>query len=434
MSEQLRPYLLEVVGRHLPSADADATADALLNYDPDNPEHVAIVNQLDEAIPAAAANHAPGISPSERAALEDETGSSLYALGPGDRQVYAALRDSNLLNAVVGRKPADPTLFRNGLNYAVDGEYNPVSESYAEGPNQGVMHRFAPGSPQAKQAREHNRRWLLDNAVKYYERGGEDPTAHSSISGAHYPQHALHVENASRLGDTALGSAFSYFGTLWGDASRRAQRTDEPDLLADNQHSDAGEFSMIPGAASVANAIYKGGKNLLSSLSDSSEHEWAKLDHNRASPPVPDGMTAEQRQAFIQQRADAIDKSKPPTIQQYGASKGIAYSPAGAWMQDITHDFLDPFTMLSGTAIVKGSGGVLKNLGSAAVKEAGDELSSPMNYAAALTAPFNEGAAAFAVPEKGTIPATAKEDYSRQQREIADNIKSLRSMREQSSR
>jgi len=428
--QRLHAHLVDVIGRHLPGANAHEAANALLNYDPNNAEHAALIDQLDEAIPAAAANHAQGISPSERAALEDQTGSSMYALGPGDQKVYAALRDSNLLNAVVGRVPADPNTFRNGLNYAVDKDFNPVAVSPFWGSAPAFTSPLVPKMPSFAD----NRKNALAEAVRYYERAGNDPTAHSGLGGANYPQHSLNIENAGRLGDTMVGSAFSFFGNLFGDASRRAQRADEPDILNVPEHSDPGEFSVIPALAGAANSVYKGGKNLLSSLSDSSEHEWAKLDHNRASPTVPDGLTPEQRGEFISSRADAIAKSKPPTIQEYGASKGTTYSPASAWLQDTLHDFIDPFTAISGASVVKGSGGALKKLGTAAAKEAGDELSSPMNYVAALTAPFHEGAGAFKAPDASTIPKTAAEDYSRKQGEITKNIQALREMRDRASR
>ena len=436
-NRRMRPHLSEMVKRYVQDIDGDAAADILSQ--PNHPEHEKLYGQLEDAMSEAASGHAPGLPQSEQG--------DWYKLGKGDQQVYSRLRDHNLMAAAAGRQPlAHPSELQDlPEERGKPIEYAPGPQGWGAAPSHGPS-IITSGAGITRNDLDRNRAGHLMEAADRYEHSGNDPEHHSSVAGTYYPQHAIlghqtGANPAALWGDTVIGNTLSSFNT-WTDGSARASRRDEKPLL-----SGGPDVPFMPSAATraAANAVsqgYKWGKNILSGLNDSFSYETAKTEANRGSPTVPDGLTDYERGAFIRGRDDDLSLSAVPDVKDYGHSQGVTYSPAQAWLYDMGHEFFDPFTTVSlGGGVLHGllkSG--LKSLpkaaGAAAVREAYEEGSSPLNYAMAASFPLERLDAeavknAFTTPDKSTIPAGAAQNYSDQEREADEALRRLRSANQQ---
>jgi hypothetical protein len=432
-------YLARIAQKYLPGQDANVVAEILLQ-ESDHPSRQAVVELLDEAIVKAAQGHAPGISPDEREALGGSSWLPDYLLGPGDQKVYESLRDSNMLNAALGRQhvatardlvgtPDSP-----GRNYAASEDGSPL-------PGRGGD----PFNPPAHLADGQERTRALEEAMSYHDWGSEDPTRHSSMWTSFYPQHATatSLQNAvSNNGDTAVGQTLSEL-TAWSDASRRATRKAEPDLIA---APDAVGYGIAPGLANagkyVVNNVYKFAKNFGSELPKAKDHEWGSAAVGRASPLVPN-VSGPTRQDFIDNVQHAVANSRPPTVQEYGAATGKSYSPIFSWFQDSMHELVDPITPVSAAtggalAVTKGGlkaggRGALKSLVTEVPKIAGregaQEGASPLNWAL-LSAKFPITSTLFSAEELSpTEKALAGPTLKAKERTAERNLENLGQMR-----
>ena len=393
------PLLMEMAQQYAPDYDPVRVAEILLS--PDRGEEFdALVQQLDDRIPASAVGHIEGITDSER--------NGGYSLGPGDQKVYAALRASNLMNAAIGRQavPSAQHLVGGG-NYGVDGEYNPVYDE-----------------PHATDWIEDiNRGGKLNRAAGYYKAAAADPTHHSTFFSTHYPeQHSFwQLDNN---GDSNIAQALSWMN-LSPTASMRASRKDQPDLV-NTKYED---IPFMPNAGAklvgnVANQLYKWGGNILGGLDDSYTHERARTEAGRASVPVPEGLSPEQRSQYAGALRGLVEPSKAPAIKDYGHAKGVTYSDMGAFGADLSHEIVDPSTVVSGGwGMLKGLAGAgVKALGGVLAREAATEVLNPLNVAAAaVTMPKTFDS--LYVPPASTIPEDAKDQYAQQEADRQQALK-----------
>jgi len=398
--------------KYLPDLSPSAVAAALQNHDPDHPIHATILAELDDAMLAAAQGHTRGISPSERQELGGNSVMPDYLLGPGDQRVYEVLRDSNLINAAVGRAPVrDPRDLVAGKIFAADDDGNPL-------PPEGIHADLA-------------------RAVLNYEQAAATPEKHSGFTSSPYPQHDMFngTDGAfSRSGDGIIGQAVGTFEAFEQGSRAAARRTGGP------------EGNALAAASRWAT-------NLAPEIGKQMQHSWASGNVNRASPMVPDAYAdgtpyePEDRQAFIDTLGEAAHRTEAPTIQEHAASQGTTYSPAVAWAFDMPHMFVDPVTpaLLAtggalGAARHLGKGGrLLGALTAGAATGTGaavaEEAAEPINYAvAAATFPFAEGAAAFKKPALSEMGGGLgepgyREKYAARQADADEAARNIRGLR-----
>jgi hypothetical protein len=405
--QRIIPHLTKLVQRHAPDLDPDSAAGILLSAD--HPFRDTLIELLDDAIPKAASGHTPGVDASER--------NGWYSLGPGDQKVYAALRDSNLLNAAIGRQavPSARHLV-GGINYGVGADYAPAMIE-----PHGV-----------DWIADQNRANRLIEAARYHQNGEADPAHHSTVVGTHYPaQHSFwNVENN---GDTAVGQALSEMNA-WPTASMRASRRDEPPLLKNDQPDlPFAPNAAVRAAGDLVNHGYKWGKNIVGGLIDSHIHEGVKTDAGRASVPVPEGLSPEKRTEYVNALQGLVEPTGAPSLQDYGHSKGVTYSEMEKFGNDFAHEFADPFTAASGAyGVVRGLGsGLLRAATSAAKRELIEEGSSPLNGLAVVATKPEMTWENFQRPDASTIPADAKEKYAAQQVERDQALQEAAKLRNQ---
>lgn len=404
---RVAPHLVKLVQRHAPDIDPDAAAGILLN--PAHPFRDTLIDMLDDAIPKSASGHTPGLAASER--------DGWYSIGPGDQKVYAALRDSNLLNAAVGRQPVPSARHLvGGINYAVDGEYNPAKVE-----PHGV-----------DWIADQHRATQLTDAVRYHENGEADPGHHSTMFTTHYPaQHSFW--NMENNGDTAVGQVLSEMNA-WPTGSMRASRRDEAPLLRNDQP----DLPFTPNAAvraagDLVNHGYKWGKNIIGGLIDSHVHEGAKTDTGRASTPVPEGLSPGKREEYVNALRGLVEPSGAPDLTDYGHSKGVTYSEMEKFGNDFAHEFADPFTAMSGAyGVANGLGkGLLRAAAAAGKREIIEEGTSPLNGLAIVATKPDLAWESFQRPSADTIPPDAKEKYAREQVERDAAVQEAAKLRNQ---
>jgi hypothetical protein len=397
------------VQRYAPDLDPDTAAGILLS--PDHPDHGALIDRLDDAIPQSAGGHTPGLAESER--------NGWYSLGPGDQKVYAALRDSNLLNAALGRQPVPSSRHLvGGINYGVGGDYSPAK---LENP----VSAWGAGPVDIANTQR------LNDAVGYHEAAEADPSHHSSVLSTYYPgQHSFW--NVETNGDTAFGQVMSEMGA-WPTGSMRASRRDEPQLLKNDQPDlPFTPNTAVRAAGDLVNHGYKWGKNIIGGLIDSHTHEGARTAVDRASVPVPEGLSPVRRAGYINSLRGLIEPSGAPELADYGHSKGVTYSDMETWLNDTAHEFVDPTSAASlGYGLFKGATGAgLKAVSGVVGREGLDEVTSPLNAITLMSLP-EKTAASFKRPDADTIPEDAKETYAQQQVERDQALKDAAKLRDQ---
>jgi len=415
--ERMRAYdhYKELAGKYLPDQNPAHVAHALDTFDPENPEHRAIQASLDAAMGSAAQGHVRGISPSERKALGGNEVMPDYLLGPGDQKVYGVLRDSNLVNAAMGRTPVqDPRMLATqGKTFS------------------GAKPAWSFGGSSAHP---------MNKAVQDFEAAAADPTRHSSFTRSYYPQHQLLTHDATtgsfaRGGDTITGQTMGTFAGF-SDGSRGASRRDD-----DNY-------------GTPVDALDRWMKNLGGQIGDQLQVQWADQATNRASPLVPDSFSdgkplgAESRQDYIDSVMDLGSRSKPPSIEEHAASQGKTVSPAWGWLQDFGHEFVDPVTpgmaavsgpLAFGRTLAKGGGplrGLLNGATAATYGEAVSEAAEPINWGMGLMSfPYDKGMAAFAAPKLEEMPGDLgqpgyRDKYKAEQNQRDQRIRRIREARE----
>ena len=439
--ERARAGLTGLIAKHLPGISADEAADILLKQ-PDHPDYEGLVAALDEELAAAASGHSPGITADERESMGGNSVMPDYLLGSGDQQVYSVMRDSNLLNAVVGRRPVkNADELRAGKTYLTneDGQMVPPTEpGWFNAPTSDGQAQFMD-------------RYRLANAGHDYHSAEQAPERHSTLLGSPYPQHQILGDENSpanawyNSGDGVLGNAIMPFVT-WPEASKRASRRDEPDI--------------IPGAESLPgmaiNTVGKWAKNIGGELFNANAQGFGYAATNRGSPMVPEGVTdPEMRADSIENVRDAASSIEAPDVHTYGASKGLGYSPTGGWLMDMGHEFADPLTPAFGVAggtyraaanFAKGGGrgilgGLVREIPKAIANEGAEEASSPLNYGVgALSYPWQQvmsqptfagkiGEALTAPVITGEEQAAAKKALEQQQSQNDQHLRNLKSVR-----
>jgi len=366
--ERIGPVLEEVLSRHLPPGVNRQRAAAILMGE-DGPARERLVARIDHSIAQAAKHHLPGISPAEGAGTES------YMLGRGDQKVYAAMQDSNVINAVLGRQNTPSA--------------NDLMEGVTHGGPVPPPGKWA--TPQFMDAMKAGR---LGSMVTDYELSKNDPTHHSNFLHSYYPQHqwtggntgALPLQNTmAQGGDTYAGWALSLFNT-GPNAGARAVRRDSD--LAPGMVNDIGKF------------VY----NFPRALGEARANEQQTLAVGRASPVVPDGMRPAERREYIKEGYDLAGRSQVPSSQEYAASQGRTRSPVGEWWDNVKYEWIDPTVATTGafgaakTFAAKGLLGGLTRAPVVAAAAMADEVTEPMNY------PLMAASFPFTNPDKWKAP------------------------------
>jgi hypothetical protein len=181
----------------------------------------------------------------------------------------------------------------------------------------------------------------------------------------------------------------------------------------------------------LINYGYKWGSNILSGLTDSRIHEGAKADAGRASVPMPEGLSPEQRGEYANALRGLVDLSSAPSVKEYGQSKGVQYSPAGEFWADMGHEAFDPFSVASlGFGLAGGLGkGLAKAAGGVLAREGIEEAWSPLNWLAAAQSPNLTNPENFKTSQE--MPPNAGEQYSAEQVERDKAVKDEAKLRAQ---
>ena len=385
-----RQHLADIASRHLPGLDPNGVASLLLD-EPDHPAYDTVFDALSSAIAQSAQGHPRGITAEEREQLGGNRLLPDYLLGPGDQKVYGALRDSNLLNAVVGLRPVASVedLLAGKTHLEVDGE-----PAFVEYEPHVVDGEVVPGFSQ---------RWKLATAGHDYDTAAKMPTRHSTFfGGSPYPQHQMIgdpstlTNNWKNNADGTVGQALSAFNK-WSEAAKRAGRT--PGTLGGHSH----------GIDGTVGAAAKWAVNFPGELAGAAEQEWGHNATSRASPLVPKGVSdPDLRQQSIDNVRYFSAQGSAPSVFEYGKSVGRGYSPALGWAFDMGTETADPITaatlglgMLPRVAANVASrgfvGGVLRSLSDDVPRhlaaEGVQEATSPITLGVgALTAPRLAGA------------------------------------------
>jgi hypothetical protein len=418
-----RRGLVDMIGRHMPDHDPEQVADILISR-PDHPMYGEVLETLDGAIAQSAQGHPRGITADERTQLGGNRFMPDYLLGPGDQKAYAALRDSNLLNAAASRRPvANIDDLIGGANYREGDEAKPLDQ---------FSHGSAPP--------EFERNWNLANAGHDYSTASQMPTRHSTFfGGSPYPQHQWIGQPSTLLNswnnnrDGVIGQAMGGFDK-WSRAAKAAGRT--PGAWGGESH----------GIDGTVGAVAKWGANFLPQLEKAEQAEWGGNAASRGSPLVPNGLHDPQL------RQDSIDNlkhftaqaSEAPDVFTYGKSVGRGYSPLLGFGFDMGTEVADPITAatlgvgfaprLAFNVASGGVGrGVLRSLVDDAPKfiarEAGQEATSPVTLGVgALTFPKVAGA----LTGENVTPADqakAAAEIEAQHRRTNDSINAIRQMK-----
>lgn len=390
--------LTNVVGKYAPHLDASETAYILLNsFDRNNPEHLAIVNDIDLGMQdmvnarVSSSTYAPGITASEAQAQLDATGKDFYQLGPSDTIVYGYLADNNYLNEVIGRPLVSADEFKMGQTHAVDNEGNAVFNP--------TMDRAHPRLQAANDARAH-----------YVANPGVFATQTKTL----FPQHGFITQNGT--GGTVAGQFMEDMSALESGAFRDV-RAHTPDI-------DPGRGNDFMKWVNGAGDGWK----------KSGQYSDAMKAFNRPSPMMPEGLSPEARRAYAGDPAQGqqgvqqwlLQKADEPSFREYATSQNRKQdiTPNREFWEENKLFWYDPATIaISG--VTGGLGAGLKLAAGAGIKAAAkaaakgaalglaDEVTEPTNLVIGASYPFDHLAKGTA-SKTMTVPT---EDGTYEQRE-----------------
>lgn len=302
-----------------------------------------------------------------------------YELGKGDEENYRALRDSNLLNAVVGRAPV-PSFddLAKGATYG-DGDplkpsWNPVNLLFDE---------------------ETNRRTAHDNykevALSQWQQGENDPSRWANLLEANYPQHSAWGAGVPAIQNVQKNNG----GSMWHDSLAWMGRWDEGGnramTLPSKKYDPMTERGWDDEAAGFARWV--GGA--WQGAEEEKRHRQAAGLVNRASPLLPGdtepgSADGNRTIAILQRLRDATER---PSIEAHAAARGEPKLDTATrlWRNNRFIAF-DPMTAasaaFSGGAALLGKG-ALKAAGAALGREALSEGLSPFNGMSILSGIVN---------------------------------------------
>ena len=394
-------HLTNIVGKYT-DLDPASTADLLLNsFDPSNPDHLAIVNDIDtgmEDMVSARVNsptYAPGITAAEAEAQLEATGKNYYQLGPSDTIVYGYLADNNYLNEVLNRPLVSVEQFRAGITHPVDDEGNAV---------------FNPPLD-----RQHQRLQAANDARAQYV---ANPGVFATETKTLFPQHGFITQNGT--GGTVAGQFMQDMAGL-EDGAFRDIRAHTPDI-------EPGRFNDFMKWMNGAGDGWK----------KAGQYSDAMKAFNRPSPMVPEVWSPEARRAFLdypdkddEERKYSVKDAllrmaEQPTFPEYATSQGREkdITPNSNFWEENKLFWYDPATV-GISAVTGGLGAVGKLAAGAGMRAAAgalgrgaltgltDEVTEPGNLIIGATYPFDHLA-------KGTATKTMSvpmEDGTYEQRE-----------------
>lgn len=301
---EAREHLTNIVGKYT-DLDPTSTADLLLNsFDPSNPDHLAIVNDIDigmgDMVTARVKSptYAPGITAAEAEAQLESTGKNYYQLGPSDTIVYGYLADNNYLNEVLNRPLVSVDQFRAGITHQVDDEGNAVFNTGQNG--------WVSGQPQAV-GRDHQRLQAANDARSHYV---ANPGVFATQTKTLFPQHGFITQNGT--GGTVAGQFMQDMAGLEDGAFR--------DVRAHTPETEPGRFNDFMKWVNGAGDGWK----------KAGQYSDAMKAFNRPSPMMPEGLTPEARRAYAGDPAQAqagvmqwlLNKAEQPSFTEYATSQG----------------------------------------------------------------------------------------------------------------
>lgn len=403
-------HLTNIVGKYT-DLDPASTADLLLNsFDRNNPEHLAIVNDIDLGIGDMVTSrvnsptYAPGITAAEAKAQLESTGKNFYQLGPSDTIVYGYLADNNYLNEVLKRPLVSVDQFRAGITHQVDNEGNAVFD-----PPPGKDWVFGTDIPTV--GREHQRLQAANDARSHYV---ANPGVFATQTKTLFPQHGFITQNGT--GGTVAGQFMQDMAGLEDGAFR--------DVRAHTPETEPGRFNDFMKWVNGAGDGWK----------KAGQYSDAMKAFNRPSPMMPEGLTPESRRAYAGDPAQAqagvmqwlLNKADQPSFTEYATSQGREkdITPNSNFWEENKLFWYDPAT-IGISAVTGGLGAVGKLAAGAGMRAAtsalargaaaglADEVTEPGNLIIGATYPFEHLA-------KGTATKTMSvpmEDGTYEQRE-----------------
>ena len=372
--EEALVHLENVVGKYAPHLEPAETAQILLNsFDRTNPDHLAIVNDIDIGMEdmvnarVGSSTYAPGITASEAQAQLDSTGKNFYQLGPSDTIVYGYLADNNFLNTVLNRPLVNVDQFKMGQTHAVDNEGNTVFNP--------PLDRQNPQLPFANYARS-----------QYVNNPGVFSTATTTL----FPQHGFITQNGT--GGTVAGQTLEELAR-WERSAFQNIRAHKPDIE--------------PGAI---NDFKKWATNAGDGWKKSGQAANAMKAFNRPSPMMPEGLSPEARRAYAGDPAQGqqgvqqwlLKTADEPTFREYATSQGRTQdiTPNNEFFQENKLFWYDPATAAI-SAVTGGLGAAGKLAVGAGVRAAAgaaargaaagltEEITEPTNLVIGATYPFD---------------------------------------------
>jgi hypothetical protein len=334
-----------------------------------DPDARRIVGELADGIARNGKGHPVGI---------EEGQAGWYELGEGDAKTHQALRDSNLLNSVLGRK------------------YVPNAQAVRDG---NVV-----GNDESWELM--GRKEGFRSGLNYWLKGEEHPNHWANTQEAFYPQNAwIGSGSPSNVtdnnGGSALGNALAFMGR-WDNGGNRAVRapSEQAGVLADTGKLLTGWWA---------------------GADDERTHQSVKGLVNRPSPLLPNGMKPGSGPAdyHLSELTAIRDATALPKSQDYAASQGRELSRFGKAFADNKFFWADPATALSGGAgLVRGVAGKalgagLKAAGQVAQAEAISEGLSPFNYIGFLASLTDD-------PKSSMTPEQYRENADKSRQAILD--------------
>jgi hypothetical protein len=411
--------LAPVMQKWVPESDPQDAVDTLLVRSPEFAEdRNALLGLIDQRMKSAASMPVPrGISPSERQQIADQTGSGWYALGPGDQQRYAVLRDSNLVRAAAGVRVAP------SIEDLASGKLDNTPVQYGNSPLTGLL-----GHSVDPRIAQQDRDTAMRLSARMHQQAEQNPTKHASLVHNYYPQTSFFPNfsedggvNGSATnfltagGDSLIGRSLMNWSMMENAAGRAVRKDNTP----------------MWGLLGTAKDLVRGVVNYPGALMDESTYTASLMDSTSPSPKVPDGI-GDQRNNFINARAAATQMAAKPTAMDYAHSQGRSMSPAWEFFNDFKYMPLDPGTVLLGgvgpmaykTGMSAAKGGLLAGLKTARAMAPGvakrvaidETIWEPTNVLAASAAfPWGSNALTPVRPKPGSRQRFIDDEKARQE-------------------